>query len=236
MPSRRVLFVLIGFTTAALAAALILRAWWVTAAYPGWWAESGRLPADAAERAEALERGITRAIHEPRAPDEPWTVSLTEADANAWLAHRMLAWAANRGMEWESFFSDDRAEPPRAHFEDGRICIGVVVRTGWGRRVLVVSFAPKVSADSTDRPILLATDARFAIGRFSLDHRDARRGIIENLPVRMSPEVQGMLDGVQPIVSPAVLDLDGSRRISLLDLRVEPGRLLITSMTSSPRE
>jgi hypothetical protein len=202
--------------------------WWRLAAAPSWWAEAGRLPANAAERAEALERGVTRVLHEPRSARETGSVSLTEGDANAWFAERLAKWVANRGETW-AVSRDREFTPPRVRFDPGRITLGVPISEGWTTRIVSLSFEPRIASDGGGREGLLLAECGVSVGRVDLDASGVGL-LLKRLAARLGEDaarldLQGMLRGRTPI-APAEWTLEDGRRVRVTAIRVEQGRLI----------
>lgn len=227
----------VGLCALAIVCLLVVVAgwlWWFVAAAPAWWADAGRLAPDAVQRAEALERGLTRVLHEPRAPGERWSVSLSEADANAWFAERFTKWAANRGAPWAEALRDGRVSPPRILFAPGSLSVGCVTSQGWGKRVISVTFRPVLATGDDGAERLFISDGRVSMGRLAVD-ADAVSGLIERFDSGRAagspgPDVSGFLSGRLPLVSPADFSLDDGRSVRLLAVTVEEGRLILEAM------
>lgn len=190
------------------------------------------LPPDAAERAAALERGGARALSEPREGSQPWTIAISEPDANAWLTHRMKRWAENREIDAASLTTADGKDipPPRVHFDRGRIRLGVEING----RVIGFSTVPAVESDA-----LFCREPRFFMGRLELSAAQSA-ALASTLTARLGPGitnenrefVEALLEGSTPLFQPATFPLDDGRTISVLRIVVEDDRLLFTCQTS----
>lgn len=98
---------------------------------PTWW-DAPRTVAATPEEATTLAQSVeNRLVSEFNAVREgetaEWSVSLTEAEANAWLAERLPKWLANQEIESEML---ELVEEVRLFLEDGRIRIGAALRDG----------------------------------------------------------------------------------------------------------
>lgn len=203
--------------------------WLLLTTPPAWWHVSGTLAPDSADRAAALERGGSRALSEPRESENPWTISIAPQDANAWLAHRLKAWAENR--EIEAFTADGRdIPPPRLHFDQGRIRLGVEVEG----RVVGLTATPIV-----EHGALFLRGPRFFIGRVELS-RNQTASLAGFLSSRFGPTIsaehraiiESVLTGTEPVLERIAFNLDDGRRVSLVHVEVERDRLLITCRTT----
>jgi hypothetical protein len=203
--------------------------WLLFTTPPSWWATAGTLPSDAADRASALERGGSRALSEPRDSSEPWTISIAQQDANAWLAHRLKAWAENREIE---VFTTDVGEiqPPRVQFEGGRVRVGVEV----DGRVVGLAAIPIIVNDG-----LYLRQPRFFIGKveFSTGLTARLAGLLagrmgSTAAAEHRAFVRSMLEGTAPALESNAFRLDDGRMVRVVRVEVEGDRLLITCRTS----
>jgi hypothetical protein len=191
-------------------------------AAPAWWHAAGRLPGDAEARAAALERGATTAIHAVREPGEAWAVSLDEADANAWLRHRLAAWMANRGARPPGF-------EPRVRFEDGRLRLGIGMeprRVMW--MVLDASFVPPSATG--EPPRLRLTLADTGVGRLPVPSVFVRR-VVEPVLARALTGWLVVEDHAAMAVGLPSLELADGRRVRVEELSFEAGRLVVRCVT-----
>ncbi len=219
-----------------LIAATILAAFfafrWLLTTPPRWWSAAGALPIDAAERAEALERGGSRAISEPRDDAAPWTIAISDSDANAWLVHRLNKWSENRDADISLPTSTDGSAlpPPRIRIEDARLRLGIDA----GGRVIGLAFTPRL-----DHRALYLTDPRIILGRIefpawitpSLGGALTQR-LLESAAAEERSAIEAVLQGLAPVLDPARFTLDDGRSIDLLSIRCEPGRILVTCRTN----
>lgn len=214
----------------ALALVVTFAVWWLATSTPTWWSGAGTLPDNAAERAEALERGGTRALSDARDESKPWTVSIAEADANAWLAHRLRQWAENRGFEANITSADGSPlPPPRVEFEHGRIRLGIET----GGRIVGLSAVPAL-----DHGALFIRDTSLFLGRINLPSAWTRKSadeIVERLLPDADDEVRSLvrafMRGDEPIANPARFDLGDEREVILERILIEDDRLLLTCRT-----
>ncbi|MEO0483472.1 MAG: hypothetical protein AAF138_07580 [Planctomycetota bacterium] len=216
---------------------------------PTWW---GSGPAstvtqlDAERTGEAIEHGITRVLYSSSRPTDPawggsdgtwrsvpWGVTLEAADANAWLATRLPKWMASGSdpMPWP-----DDASPPRIAFEEGVLRLGVEFATEHGERVFSATVRPYVGVDGG----LWLPAETLHVGRvpipasWLLNRAEAERH--EFVPEEWAdrPETRALFDifaGVRPVLYDPVFRLDGGRRVRVLGVSSEGGRVLVTCRT-----
>ncbi len=205
---------------------LLVQVWWMSGRTPSWWARAVEVGADAPERAGALERGFASALHQTDRPT-PWRVDFSERDANAWLADRLPRWLANQDLEWPGALST-----PRVRFERDRVTIGVALLHSGGR-VASVSFALRVRDDGA----VVLKHARAQIGMASLPALPGRGAVTDLLRSAGHDEdtleatLLSALRGERALVDDASLLLEDGRRVRLLDLSPQDGRLRLTLTT-----
>lgn len=192
---------------------------------PAWWAAAG---ADAgpegADLAERVERAVVAEAHRARPEGEPWSVAITAEQANAWLAHRLPKWMANRA----------RAGAPaplpgdvRVRFAEGRV---EAARRAPGERAVI---GASVEIVTTPDGSTFARDPRFRVGRLSAPARWLA-GHTESMD-GATREALEILGGRRPLAPPGGLALDDGRILRLLGVRVERGRLVATCETRRER-
>lgn len=216
---------LIALTTLGVLMALLAAVlFYGSRAAPAWWYRAGRLPADASERAAAMERGAVSLIHAAR-PDEPaWSVALEEADANAWLEHRLAGWLANRGSGPPGFV-------PRVAFDDGRLRIGLGMerkRVMW--MVFGVVFMAPAQDDPAGMPEVWLSLEQAGVGRIPVPSVFVKQVA---LPV-MDRAMAGWLasdDEERLRLRLPTLELSDGRRVRVLGVSVEAGRVTFDLIT-----
>ncbi|MEL7472500.1 MAG: hypothetical protein AAGK04_04220 [Planctomycetota bacterium] len=215
---------------------------------PGWWTEAPTAPgavAQAAATGEAIEHGISRVLHAPRSPDpmwdgadgswrsEAWGVTLASEDANAWLSSRLPMWlsSGDEAIEWP-----EGASPVRLAFEAGSLRLGVRVPTEDGDRVLSATVRPYVGADGG-----LWLPARAVhVGRLTipatwvLDQAERERRSFVPKDWADRPETRAMFDvfaGERPVLYDPVFKLGDGRRVRVLNVTSQGGRMVVTCRT-----
>ncbi|HVZ94968.1 MAG TPA: hypothetical protein VG797_10710 [Phycisphaerales bacterium] len=127
---------------------------WAASMDPTWWASSETTPTpNRAERAAALERGITNALYTREPDGKPWTVELKQDDANAWLAERLPRWVENRNL-----IRDGSTLEVRCRFAPGAMLFAGRTRKSGGITEIAIRCASSPTGPS------LAIDS-FAFGR-----------------------------------------------------------------------
>lgn len=206
------------------AGALLLLYLALAGATPSWWAERA-VPREQAEiLAERVERGVATELHRGRDADQPWTVSISDEQANAWLAQGLSRWLRNRRIEWA-----ERVPDLRAAFEDGSVRVGA--RTD--ARVLSAAFNLRIDPEGA----LWATPSQIAAGSLRLPDSWARSRAMDALERYAQDDaarVREALEGRAPILDRPVFDLGDGRRVRVVEIEPEPGRLLITCVTERP--
>jgi len=158
----RVAIVLVGGVTllSIALAGLALYAGSLATSDPDWWESSASAQiAEAPDRARRLEQGITTALSAEREEDEPWSVRMSDDDANAWLEHRLGQWLENRSVD-----TPDNFEPPRVHIENGRASVGIASPDPRFPGIFSIEFTPEI----TDAGELIVTDRSFRLGKLPL--------------------------------------------------------------------
>lgn len=222
----------------ALASAAVLLAvlgvvWRASNATPDWWQPASALSPDAPDRAGALERGATRAIYEPREqPETPWTVSITQHDANAWLTHRLHPWLESRGIAWAEDQQTPAAGPPvpRVRFEQGVVRLAVQA----GGRVVGLASKPAVEHGAIvlrDTVLLLGTiELKGGMGTLAA-RRVWGRLLADLAPHERDSLVAALTGQGGAVVRDPVLDLDDGRSVRLIAIEVREGELRLTCAT-----
>lgn len=189
---------------------------------PAWWAEvEATLPAEQAREFENAALTQLSAVRpEGGAAGEryrsgEWSVSISEADANAWLEHRLRGWAESQELEWPGAVSK-----VRVRFEEGVVVIAArVLRDG---RDVVVSARARVRFEESGALWVEVEGLR--LGRLPVPAGLIREEIDEE-------EVREMIAGRRPVMDEALIPVDSGRRVRLIGLRSRDGRLEVTART-----
>lgn len=238
------LFVVIALVTAAALIALAL-----TQERPRWWQHVD--PEDPAliSTAQAVENGMATALTQVRPPGpsgesaRPWKVYITNEQANAWLSVRLRGWLEDQGaigggrVRWP-----DEVDPPQVRFEKGIILVGSLVRRPPASetpytQALSAALRPAVQPDGS---FWLTADSA-AVGRLPVPPgwllpASSNAGRLGEVSPDLAslPQTSRVLDalaGRSPMLSSAVVRLADGRRVRILDIEPQPGRVVITCRT-----
>jgi len=214
---------MIGAATVAAISAVTL-----ASKSPTWWRSVDPADPETIVLAEQVERGVVSAVHRARPDGEPWTVSVTANQANAWLNVKLPRWMANRGAPWPT-----RLREVQAHFtSEGRLAVGARIRGGEGDRIVAATLEPVVMTDGS-MWILTATPHA---GRLDLPRGWTLTQLRDWLPEEVEQDlpverILSALEGAAPLYDDAILKLEDGRRVRLLNITPEAGRLLLTCRT-----
>lgn len=197
---------------------------------PAWWKPPNPADPRTLEAARAVENGVTTLLHQRHAPEQTWTMSLSSEDANAWLAARLKEWVANQdgSWVWPAELSSLQVE-----FRDGQVTLGVGLMYRGAVRVVSLSVSPRM--DEAGALWLPATSV--AIGKLSVPVSWALSGkeslLREYLPIDAATNagatrVFDALAGKGPISSRPTMKLSDGRRVQIVGIRSESGKLLVT--------
>lgn len=221
---------------------------------PGWWQSIDLKSQDLATTAQAVENGVSSLITEarqgstPAARSAPWSMSLDQPSANAWLNTRLAPWAINRGLmkSWPGEIVEIQV-----HFDDGCVDIGVLVEAGGARAIISARIEAAVHEDGS----LWVVAQRLQVGRMPVPtgwlESSAASAVDSSRPtlfsgslipgslslpssVRESPAVKSLLralSGQEALMPRAILNLPDGRAVQVLGLEPKDGKLLITCRT-----
>jgi len=222
---RRGLILLAGFVLLVVLGVVI--AWYLSFQRPEWWHV---VPADApATRAQAeqVENGVVSELSRARPAEasgpyrsHEWTLEITEAEANAWLASRAKSWVRNRGEEWPAV-----VDGIQVSFRPGTIAIGVHLEQSGMNRVVSVEGMPEVR----DGAVWVKVD-RMAVGGLPLP----RAVVMDQLGSLVGESTADLLDAIEgrrPVLDEAILELDGGRHVRITGVRAEAGRVVLVCRT-----
>lgn len=201
---------------------------------PDWWRTIRPADPETVEAAEAIENDLANVIYAARADGKDvWGVALRAPDANAWLNTRFEQWLANADAEFDW---PDEVRDLQVEFDEGLVHVGVRVVQGERSQVLSASLRPSV--DEQGR-LWVSVDSMH-VGRLPIPsgwvvHRAAEFWP-EVLPARLledpaTGQILEALAGRAPLEPEPTVNLGDGRRVRLLDLRPEQGRLRITCRT-----
>ena len=233
-------------------------------ATPGWWSAIDPTNKQVAAAALRVENGAATQLTRIRQTDPgtagsvPWTIKLTSADANAWLAARLRPWLESQADG--AFIWPKELEGVEVRFDGGRILVGARVhdkQAGGGpgpSRVVTASLRPEFREDgalwlpATGMTIgrlyvppswMLARAkprARSGVGRVSAGFAgtDAEREeSLANLPELR--DVVEAIGGKVPVMRLPIIKIGDGRRVRIVKLEPEDDALYMTFQTL-PRE
>ncbi|MFU8828705.1 MAG: hypothetical protein ACNA8P_04625, partial [Phycisphaerales bacterium] len=108
---------------AALCTLAIGVGWWLASQPPGWWAEIDTEAPETIATSRDVENWAISTMTQGRTGNGLWAVTLTEDDANTWLAIRLPMWVISEHGKWP-----DGIHCVRVRFADDRIIIGADIR------------------------------------------------------------------------------------------------------------
>lgn len=207
---------------------------------PDWWRPPSSTDPATLESARAVENGVTTVLHQQRPDDAAWTMLLTESDVNAWLAARLKNWVRNQR---DDFVWPSEVKEVLIHLEPGVLRVGIEIERRGAVIICSASLTPRVDEDGS----LWISATAFHIGTLPVPARWALRAaespLREVMPTSIgdSPESGSILSallGAGALSREPVLRLSDGRRVRIVEIRVEEGRLLVTCRsvrTTSPR-
>ncbi len=256
-PSRRRRWLLVSIPGAMLVAGLLaLIALGLAGARPAWWRDIDPTNEHIAAAALRVENGAaTQLTQIRRAADSnqtsaPWTIKLSSADANAWLAARLRPWLESQSAE---FTWPEELRAVEVRFNAGRIDIGASVGDRTSKtpnaapsptRFITASLRPEFrESGSLWLPAASTSVGRLAVPSSWMLSRAApaaKRAGSKTLPdaLRSMPELRDVisaLSGERPIMRTPVIRIGDGRRVRLLKLEPRDDALYITCQTL-PRE
>ncbi len=205
-----------GWVMTALAlSAAGLALWGVSraASAPHWWNPPRPTSARVIRNAEELEGAAMAQLTLVREGNAPWSVSISQHDANDWLAARLPLWLESRGQQLPA-----QVRTVSAAFTGEGVYLGAKVQPGG--RVFWVLVEPRVD----DRGLWL-TAVRAGMGDVPVPVDQALASDL------LPPEARAVLRGERLALADASTTVDGSRRVRLVHLRSFPGSLEVSAVT-----
>lgn len=206
---------------------------------PSWWRPMNLTDAGLARTGQSLENSITSRLSQVRpgasagARAAPWTITISQDEASAWLNTRLSAWAQSVAdmKSWPRELAE-----VQAHFDGGRIDLAFRVVFDSAERIVTARVAPRID----EHGALWMEAESFAVGRLPLPRSwvlgSADEGSTIGLPrsVRQTPQAQRVaraLAGEEPIMARAEIKLPDGRRVEITGLEAREGHLVVTCRT-----
>ncbi|MBS0195510.1 MAG: hypothetical protein JSR77_02010 [Planctomycetes bacterium] len=201
-----------------LAGVALVWAWRLSATPPAWYAPAHAEVPRVAEAAKDIENAVTTQLSLVR-DQAPWSVTVSEEDANAWLAARLPQWCRSREITLPGQMSE-----PSVAFVDGSAMLAATMHAGGSSRVVSLDITPRIGENGA--LYAAATAARIGRVRAPLDTALSMMG---------SEKIAAMLRGEAPVTEKPVVTLADGRRVRLLSIVPTSGGLEITCRTESAR-
>lgn len=222
---------------------------------PAWWAPIDPASPRVLERAQAIENGAATQLtkirqSEPSAgsgASPPWTVSISEPDANAWLAARLQKWLESQAADAAAggrkpFKWPKELGQLQVRFAEGAIWIGASIKPSGlvdQSQVFSASIDPILREDgSLWLPARLVSMGRLNLpASWMLSSSNARKpvglaGVPRNLrDMPQMKDVMNILTGQSPAMRRPIIKIGDGRRVRLLAIESRDGVLLITCQT-----
>ncbi len=225
-------------------------------AQPLWWQPVASENPEIVENATELENAIFTQLHLRRDADRiqtetgevlrsaEWTVGLRAEQTNAWLAVRLPKWVAG-----QMFHAMDKAGDPeeldvwpedlsevQVSFQHPHILVGARIDRGGDPRYFSATLTPELRDDGT----LWLVANRVHVGRVSvpagwvLSEAERRADDVVPEAFRGLPEAEAFFQifaGERPFADEPQIRLGDGRRVRLLSLRSDQGRLIVKCRT-----
>ncbi|MBY0111476.1 MAG: hypothetical protein K2Y21_01540 [Phycisphaerales bacterium] len=163
-----------------------------------------------------------------RATGEPWTLTITQDEATAWLNCKLPDWVRNLddSATWPSEISN-----LQARIDPSRLWVAAALRNS-----SVASFGAAPRAD--DRGLRLAS-ARAGIGSLSLPASwfgGTTRSLIEHAAGKpAAARAWDLATGAAPLSEQPSIRLEDGRRVRVLAVELTPGTLTLRCQTEAPQ-
>lgn len=200
---------------------------------PSWYAPPDPKAAESQgvklENAVATQASLVRndSNSTPTSLGHEWSVSISQADANDWLASRLADWSRSRDIKLPS-----NLQHPQVAFAPHRITIAGQVTLGGSTRVVAIDFSPRIAAAGE----LYSQLAGARLGRLPLPIESILQLDWEVGKEKVTPQnIHDILAGNRPLMQEPQVSLADGRRVQLLDISPTSGRLEIKCRTLPPR-
>lgn len=220
-----------------------LATWRLAGQRPPWWANLTRRAGELNDQAERIENIVTTELHRADRAEQsgetytstPWTLRLSDAEANAWLNTRLPRWAENR---LENFRWPTEIAELQVSFAPGSIRVGGALRSL--DRIISAGLTPSVREDGS---VWLASrwmhvgrlpvPATWVLGR--LQHAQAGAQTKGQPPSHAHGDALAQialtLAGDRPVLREPIVRLADGRRVRILSIELGEGTLTLTCQT-----
>lgn len=218
---RRIVISLVLTAIVATVAIVALRR---TFGPPEWYAPPAGVEAEAL--AEQVEYRVVEVMQQVRDPREPWTVRVTDAQANAWLSARLPEWVRQQGAEaWPPAL-----RAPQVRCADGELTLALVAGRGPINvsATAVLGIAGPKLVDVPELTVVSVDVGRGPLGASAFREiaglvDDAEATALADDPAGwLDRRLQGWLD------DGAYLRLVDGREVGLRDARFDDGAMVLT--------
>lgn len=225
---RRVLYSGVVVLAAVLTLAIGV-GWWLASRPPGWWAEVNTSEPSVISTSRAVENWAVSTMTRQHPHEQRWAVTITEDDANAWLAVRLPLWVESEYGRWP-----EGIRSVRVRFHAGRVIVGADIREPGAEdaRVVAAALEVDIGEDGSARAGIgwtqinrLKLPGVIGLNRLSEWIDSAGEGEIAE---RLGELVRGELNA-------ETLDwrLEDGRRVTVHSIRSEGGELSLVCSTSA---
>lgn len=211
---------------------VFLLGWWASHQRPGWWRSIDVSLPEIRERAQSVENGLTtllsqaRALRSGQGESEPWTMTLDDASASAWLAARLPAWVEHQfgAKAWPG-----KIEQVQTRFFPGGVTVTASVEVSEVRRFVSASFTPRIDVEG--RLWLSGTSAR--IGQLPVP-LSIVNGSLKLKASNAAGELWNALREEGPLGAARFKLADG-REVVIREISCSEGAMKLTCVTRSAR-
>ncbi|MFK7960762.1 MAG: hypothetical protein AB8G96_09570 [Phycisphaerales bacterium] len=194
---------------------------------PQWYAPPKGAEAEAL--AEKVEYSVVEVLHRVREPGEPWSVRVTDAEANAWLSERLPEWARQQGADaWPAAL-----RPPQVQCAGEQLTVAMVAGRGPVNvsATAVLGLAGPKIVDVPELTVVSVDVGRGPFGASALKELaaitgdDAAAEVADDPAAWLNRRLQDWLD------AGAYLRLVDGREVGLRDVRFDEGAMVLTFVT-----
>ncbi|MFI4854722.1 MAG: hypothetical protein ACIAQF_07055 [Phycisphaerales bacterium JB065] len=203
--------------------------WWLATHPPHWWQETDAKSAQVRQTSRAVENWAVSTMTRAHPDGEPWAVTLTEEDANAWLAVRLPMWVESERGVWP-----EGIRSVRVRFHDGRIILGADIREPGDDQPRIVAAAFRLRIEENGKSSLdidwtqinrLKLPGSVGVNRLSEWLNSAGE---EEIADQLASLIRGELES-----DTLGWKLEDGRRVTVHALSIEAGEVRLVCSTNS---